>query len=366
MRRLLAGALALAFLACGCNSTSSEKPPSFDSLQQDLGEVADFTLTDQTGATVRRSDLLGKVWVASFFFTCCTQGCATNMDNLAQLQKELSFYPNVRLVSFSLLPEHDSPEVLAAYAHSKHADPGRWLFLTGKEEVIYELVHKSFRQAAQKRKDARPGEEVLHNFSLVVVDHRGRIRGYILNGKDYPQDVQRLRQRVEQLALAESALAQLDEEDAQPLRQRVMQLTLARYLPALNACLNSTCAVLLCLGFLAIKLRRITLHKSCMMTALFVSILFLTSYLYYHGIIGGKATGFTGEGWIRPVYFGVLFSHMILAAVVAPLALFTTYQGLRNNLARHVRIARWTLPLWLYVSITGVVVYWMLYHLYPG
>jgi putative membrane protein len=92
----------------------------------------------------------------------------------------------------------------------------------------------------------------------------------------------------------------------------------------------------------------------------------LASYLYYHAIVGGKPTGFTGEGWVRPVYFGILISHTILAAVVAPLALFTTYQGLRNNLARHVRIARWTLPLWLYVSITGVVVYWMLYHLYPA
>src|SRR5262249_28502777 len=100
--------------------------------------------------------------------------------------------------------------------------------------------------------------------------------------------------------------------------------------------------------------------------ALLVSALFLTSYLYYHGIVGGKPTGFTGEGGIRYVYFGILISHTILAAAVAPLALFTAYPGLRNNLARHVRLARWTVRLWLYGSITGVVVYWMLYHLYPS
>src|SRR5262245_26779499 len=186
MRRLLAGVLALAVLACGC--TSSNEPPPFDSLEQDLGEVADFTLTDQNGNTVRRDDLLGNVWVASFFYTSCTQGCADNMDHLARLQKELSFYPNVRLVSFSLLPDTDTPQVLAEYARSKNADPNRWHFLTGKEEVIYDLVRKSFNQGVEKRKNPDPGKEVGHPFSLVVVDHRGRIRGYVGDTKKYPED----------------------------------------------------------------------------------------------------------------------------------------------------------------------------------
>jgi uncharacterized membrane protein YozB (DUF420 family) len=104
-----------------------------------------------------------------------------------------------------------------------------------------------------------------------------------------------------------------------------------------------------------------------MLGALGVSLLFLLSYLYYHfAIRGGTPTAFTGQGWVRSLYFGILLSHTLLAAIVPPLALLTAYQGLRLRFQRHVRIARWTLPLWLYVSVTGVAVYWMLYRLYPS
>jgi uncharacterized membrane protein YozB (DUF420 family) len=143
-------------------------------------------------------------------------------------------------------------------------------------------------------------------------------------------------------------------------------------LPSVNAILNGTSALLIATGYAAIKLRRITLHKSCMLSALAVSALFLASYLYYHLIVRhGVPTYFQDRWpqapeWVHRVYQGILLSHTVLAAVVAPLALFTTYLGLRNRLARHVRFARWTLPLWLYVSVTGVVVYWMLYRLYPS
>jgi uncharacterized membrane protein YozB (DUF420 family) len=137
-------------------------------------------------------------------------------------------------------------------------------------------------------------------------------------------------------------------------------------LPAVNAVLNATSAVLLAAGYLAIRRRRVGVHKVCMLTALGVSVSFLGSYLYYHLVVkGGKPTPFTGEGWVRGAYFAVLFSHTVLAAVAAPLALYTAYQGLKGRLARHVRVARWTLPVWFYVSVTGVVIYWMLYHLYP-
>jgi putative membrane protein len=137
-------------------------------------------------------------------------------------------------------------------------------------------------------------------------------------------------------------------------------------LPTVNAALNGSCAVLLFCGFTAIRSRRIALHKTCMIAALFISIVFLGSYLYYHiQVKAGKPTEFTGQGWIRGIYFTVLISHTILAALVAPMAVFTAYQGIRGRLSRHVKVARWTLPVWLYVSITGVLVYWMLYHLYP-
>jgi uncharacterized membrane protein YozB (DUF420 family) len=104
-----------------------------------------------------------------------------------------------------------------------------------------------------------------------------------------------------------------------------------------------------------------------MLAALGVSAVFLASYLYYHlAVCRGQPTRFQGEGAARTVYFAVLISHTLLAAAAAPLALFTAYQALRNRLSLHVRVARWTLPIWLYVSLTGVVVYWMLYRLYPS
>ena len=134
-------------------------------------------------------------------------------------------------------------------------------------------------------------------------------------------------------------------------------------LPAVNASLNATSAILLIVGYLCIWRRKVLAHKVCMGTAFVISILFLISYLtlrYYAGM-----TRFAGQGWIRPVYFTILISHTILAVTIVPMALVTLSRALKERFERHVRIARWTLPLWLYVSVTGVVVYWMLYQLYP-
>jgi putative membrane protein len=132
-------------------------------------------------------------------------------------------------------------------------------------------------------------------------------------------------------------------------------------LPALNAALNATSAALLALGYVFIRQRRIRAHLACMLSAFAVSTLFLVSYVVYHYHAGSRL--FTGQGWIRPVYFALLISHVVLAAVILPLALGTLYRAWRGDFGRHRRIARWTLPLWLYVSVTGVIVYWMLYHL---
>ena len=138
-------------------------------------------------------------------------------------------------------------------------------------------------------------------------------------------------------------------------------------LPTVNAALNATSAVLLQAGYMAIRRRKIRIHKTCMLTALAVSTVFLASYLYYHLVVReGKPTRFAGQGEVRLLYFAVLLSHTVLAATVAPLAIITAYLGLRNRIDKHRRIAQWTLPIWLYVSMTGVEVYWMLYYLYPS
>ena len=132
-------------------------------------------------------------------------------------------------------------------------------------------------------------------------------------------------------------------------------------LPTLNASLNALASVFLVAGYLMIRSRRIDAHRRCMLSALGTSALFLISYVVYHANAG--SVPFRGTGTVRIVYFAVLIPHIILAAAILPLALVTTARGLRGDYTRHVRIARWTLPVWLYVSVTGVIVYLMLYHL---
>lgn len=135
-------------------------------------------------------------------------------------------------------------------------------------------------------------------------------------------------------------------------------------LPALNAALNSLAAVLLVAGHVFVRRGRIDRHRLCMVAALAVSALFLVSYVVYH--IQAGSVRFTAGGWPRTAYYAILVTHVPLAAAILPLALITATRGLRGRIAAHVRIARWTWPLWLYVSVTGVLVYFMLYQWFPS
>lgn len=132
-------------------------------------------------------------------------------------------------------------------------------------------------------------------------------------------------------------------------------------LPALNAGLNGASALLILLGYFAIRQNAWTAHALCMCLALGTSTLFLASYLTYHYFHG--STHFPHQGWIRPVYFTILISHTILAVVVVPLVLISLYWALRSQFYTHVKIAKITFPIWLYVSLTGIVIYWMLYRM---
>jgi putative membrane protein len=132
-------------------------------------------------------------------------------------------------------------------------------------------------------------------------------------------------------------------------------------LPALNATLNLTSAILLGTGYYFIRKRSIRAHKTCMVAALITSTAFLMSYVVYHANVG--SVPFTKHGWIRPIYFLVLIPHVILAILILPFILRTAYLGLTSRFDKHVRVARWTFPVWMYVSVTGVIVYLMLYHL---
>lgn len=134
--------------------------------------------------------------------------------------------------------------------------------------------------------------------------------------------------------------------------------------PVINATLNGTSAVLLYVGHGFIKRGKMAAHRALMIAALVTSSLFLTSYLYYHAHVG--SVRFQGQGWSRPVYFAILISHTILAAVIVPLVIITLTRALRERFDKHRAIARWTYPIWLYVSVTGVVIYFMLYHLFAA
>jgi protein SCO1/2 len=327
-----------------------------------LGIVGDFVLTERSGRSVSKADLLGKIWIASFEFVRCTQGCPQISATLAQLQSELAPYPDVRLVTFTVDPEHDRPEELREYARHYHADPERWLFLTGDEKTIYQLLENSFHLPVQKNTASDPGNAVLHSPKLVLVDRHGRIRGYF-DGRPDPNSPDPERDHQLNLRKLKAQIAALEYD--------------AWYLPSdfprFNATLNAVTAMLLVLGYAAIRRRLVRLHIACMLMALGLSVLFLLSYGYYHAVIKhGLTTSFAEQtshanppAWVGLVYQGVLWTHTPLAGIIAPLAVITAFLGLTGRLQRHVRLARWTLPIWLYVAITGVMVYWMLYRLYP-
>ncbi len=279
---------------------------------------------------------------------------------MEQLQHDFAGEPDVRLVTFTVDPEYDTPEVLRQYAERFHANPDRWLFLTGKEADVYRLLSKGFHVGAEKNTgpDATPGTAVTHDTHLAVVDRKGRVRDYFSGTPGSESDNADQEQ--------EKNLARLRREVAVLLREGGP----AEFFPPLNAALNAAAGVLVLLGYAAVRRRLLRLHAALMLSALAVSAVFLASYLYYHLVVmHAQPTRFAEQWpdappWVGYVYLTVLTSHTLLAVVTAPLALVTAYLGLRGRLARHVAVAHWTLPIWLYVSVTGVVVYWMLYRLY--
>jgi uncharacterized membrane protein YozB (DUF420 family) len=137
-------------------------------------------------------------------------------------------------------------------------------------------------------------------------------------------------------------------------------------MPTLNAILNATTGILITTGYVLIRRRQINAHRACMIGAVVCSSLFLISYLTYHVGFGRGVTRFTGTGSVRWLYFSILISHTILAVIIVPFVIVTLRRALRGDFAKHRRVARWTFPMWLYVSVTGVMVYFMLYHLYPS
>jgi protein SCO1/2/putative membrane protein len=290
-----------------------------------------FELTGQSGAVLSSNDLSGHFWVADFIFTRCQGPCPMLTARMLELQRALP--PEVRLVSFTVDPEHDTPPVLAEYAGRYRAQAGRWWFLTGEKEKLYGLLRGGFKVGTEAS-----GSDFIHSTMIFLVDPQGRILARY-HGDD-PEDLKRI--------VADHRLFSL----------RHKHPMIAR-LPALNAALNAAAFFLLIVGFACIRARMTAAHRACMISAFAVSILFLASYLTYHAFAGSKP--FTGQGWIRPFYFAVLISHTVLAAVVPVLAILALFRAWKGDFERHRRVARWAYPLWVYVSLTGVLIYAMLY-----
>ncbi len=305
----------------------------------DLGfRLGDFRLQERSGRVVTQADLADEVWVASFIFTRCPASCPRITAVMKGLQDPL-MKSHVRLVSLSVDPEFDTPAVLTEYARGFGADRDGWWFLTGTESEIYDLILSRFKISIQKNERSSPrgdAEAVSHSDRLVLVD-RGNVVSGIFDSND-PRALERLKVRARKLA------------------------SWARPLPAVNAGLNGTCAILLMVGWSLIMTRRVRGHAACMIAAVVVSTVFLGCYLAYHFEAG--SVPFRGDGSSRWIYFTILISHTLLATFgVVPLVSLTLIRAIRSDFTRHAAIARVTFPIWLYVSITGVIIYLMLYQM---
>jgi len=293
--------------------------------------VPDFALVEKSGKPLTRRDLLGSVWVTGFVFTRCAGTCPVMMSKMYGLHKA---FPQVTYVAFSVDPSYDTPEVLSTYVKNNSL-PAEWLFATGTDAQMQSLAKDGFMLSMGP--GSRPEERIIHSDRLVVVDRYGRRRGSFTTAD------------MEGMEKLEALLKKVLAEPAIPVKK----------LPAVNAWLNGAAGFWLIVGLVFIKAKKPGAHKACMLAALAASAAFLASYLTLHHLIG--STPYQGQGTLRMVYLSILISHTILAALVVPLALLTVYRAFREDFARHRAIATWTFPIWLYVSVTGVVIYFMLY-----
>lgn len=368
---VLSGGLCLAWLRA--SGRANVEAPGLAPAGQDLGESGDpigrFAMVERSGKPVTDATLGDRVWIASFIFTRCKLSCPRITSVMKSLQDRLGD-ADVKLVSISVDPEHDTPEVLSAYAKTFAADPDRWWFLTGPKDETLDLIRTKFLLTALTNPAPAPDgsdEAVIHSDRLALVD-RGKLVG-LFESND-PQALDALILKAKRLALP----------------------GWVRVLPPINATLNGLCTLLLLLGWRAIMkpsspetvlaaegeaetkptvaARLSSLwnspaargHLLAMGLAVLTAAVFLGCYLTYHAYAGSKK--FPGAGFSKWLYLTILTSHSLLAALaVVPLVVLILRHALRGDYAKHARVARVAFPIWLYVSITGVVIYLMLYQM---
>jgi protein SCO1/2/putative membrane protein len=349
-----------------CGFAATRMPPRASRAAEDLGSLArplgPFRLEERSGRPVTADDLGDRVAIASFIFTRCPLSCPRITGVMQGLQGRLAG-TDVQLVSFSVDPEHDTPDVLRAYADRYQAAPDRWWFLTGPKATIYDLIRERF-QLGVMESTAPVGsdtEAVVHSDRLALID-RGRIVGLFDSNDPGALD---------------TLLVQA--------RRRALPAWV-KILPTVNAALNGLSACLLFAGWILIRRYRfesrippveatlesgssggvwghplVRAHVGCMIAAICTSALFLACYLLYHALAGSMP--FSRGGLLGIAYFTILLSHTLLATLSVPLILVTVRRAWAGRIDRHVSIASLTLPIWLYVAVTGVVIYVLLYHL---
>jgi uncharacterized membrane protein YozB (DUF420 family)/cytochrome oxidase Cu insertion factor (SCO1/SenC/PrrC family) len=318
------------------------------------------TFLERSGRTVTLKDWRGRVSIVGFFFSCCQASCPMICQAMQELQSQLRG-TDVRLILISVDPETDRPQRLREVAESLRADPQRWWFLTQIEpdsDRLFSWIEEGFGPAARPKPLSwyhapLRGWDIAHSNRLYLLDRRGRIR-------DSELVVIRLEERG-------SSLFVVDEEAVRRLAQKARQLAGSswfnvRWLPTVNVALNMASLLLITAGFVAIKTRRVRLHRALMLCAAGASGLFLLSYLYYHWEVGHVR--YPGEGWDRGVYLTILVSHVVLAAGLAVLVPIVLWWAMRRRWSKHRLLARITLPIWIYVCLSGVAVYVMLYLLH--
>ncbi len=322
-------------MLCAVAPTAA-KPRAATDLSENPFALESFRFENEAGKRVTQDDLTRNVWIAAFIFTRCPLSCPKISSKLAELQPRLAG-SGVKIVSISVDPEFDTPKILADYARRFHADSARWMFLTGPQRETYDLIQNRFKLPVQPVPpgDRREGvEAVSHSARLALVDRGNKVIGVFES--DDPDAIDSLVVRA---------------------RQRD-----ASWMPTLNAGLNATCGILLLLGWGAIRRRYYRGHAALMTLCVAASTLFLGCYLAYHYQVKGSVP-FRGAGVIRLVYLSILLSHTILAIAVVPLVIIALRRAIGKRFVEHARITKVLFPIWLYVSITGVVVYWMLYQM---
>ncbi|MCC6908849.1 MAG: DUF420 domain-containing protein [Phycisphaerales bacterium] len=333
-------------------------------------QAPQIRMTDQEGQPFDSQSLRGKVWAIDFIFTNCPGPCPIMTGNLSALQDAIGPNPNVHLVSITCDPWRDDPATLKRYAESYGADLDQWTFLTGefadvqKYAAAFLLTAENPRQAAESLQSAgddhadstAPGYHsgpIVHSSRIVLVNRQGEVYDWYL-GTD-AQDMQRLIGDMRILAAAGASQGRYG--------------GLLKALPTVNASLNALAAVLLLIGRVLIRQGRKAAHMRCMIGAFLVSVVFLVSYVTYHTLRqmeqGLGHTKWEVDGLLRWVYYAILLSHVVLAAAVPFLAVRTLWLASSGRFAQHRRLAVVTWPIWMYVSVTGVLVYLMLYHLQP-